>query len=104
MLKTVSTMPTEEEVIEVLKNVVDPHTGTDVYSMGLISDLDIEDSSISLTFTPTSPFCPMGIQLAVQIKKNLVEMENIEEDNIDITVEGHVNAEEINEKLASQEE
>ncbi|MFW6041359.1 MAG: metal-sulfur cluster assembly factor [Thermoplasmatota archaeon] len=95
-------MPTEEEVKEKLKSVVDPHTGTDVYSMGLISDIKIDDSEVSLTFTPTSPFCPMGIQLAVMIKKNLLELEDVEEQDIDITVKGHINAEQINEKLSTQ--
>lgn len=96
-------MPTKEEVVEELKNVVDPHTGTDVYDMGLISDLEINDGSVSLTFTPTSPFCPMGVQLAVQIKKNLSQIEGLESDNINITVEGHMQSDQINEKLASGE-
>lgn len=97
-------MPTEEEVVEVLKNVVDPHTGTDVYSMGLISNLEVNDGGVSLVFTPTSPFCPMGIQLAVQIKKGLMELSSLNEEDIDIEVEGHVNSEEINKKLAAEGE
>ncbi len=97
-------MPSEEEVVGVLKDVVDPHTGTDVYSMGLVSDLDVDDDSVSLVFTPTSPFCPMGIQLAVQIKKGLMELSSLDEEGIDIEVEGHVNSEEINKKLAGKGE
>jgi len=96
-------MPEKEEVIERLKQVMDPETGTDVYSMGLISDIEVQNDSVSLTFTPTSPFCPMGVQLAVNIKKSLVGMDGLEEEDIDITVEGHLNSEEINEKLASGE-
>jgi len=96
-------MPEKKEVIERLKQVMDPETGTDVYSMGLISDIEVQDDSVSLTFTPTSPFCPMGVQLAVNIKKSLAGMDGLEEDDIDITVEGHLNSEEINEKLASGE-
>ncbi len=96
-------MPEEKEVVERLKQVMDPETGTDVYTMGLISDIEAETDSVSLTFTPTSPFCPMGVQLAVNIKKSLAGMEGLEEDDIDITVEGHLNSEEINEKLASGE-
>ncbi|MBS3782128.1 MAG: iron-sulfur cluster assembly protein [Candidatus Thermoplasmatota archaeon] len=96
-------MPEKEKVVERLKQVMDPETGTDVYSMGLVSDIEAESDSVSLTFTPTSPFCPMGVQLAVNIKKSLASMEGLEEDDIDITVEGHLNSEEINEKLASGE-
>lgn len=96
-------MPEKEEVIENLKGVMDPETGTDVYTMGLISDLEVEDDSVSLTFTPTSPFCPMGVKLAVNIKKSLVGLDDLTEEDIDITVEGHLNSEEINEKLACGE-
>ncbi|MGM0406141.1 MAG: metal-sulfur cluster assembly factor [Thermoplasmatota archaeon] len=97
-------MPTEEEIIDVLKKVVDPHTGTDVYSMGLISDLVVKDDSVSLTFTPTTPFCPMGIQLAVKIKENLSSMEDLTEDDVYVTIDGHINQDAINEKLAPQGE
>ncbi len=97
-------MPEKKEVIERLKQVIDPETGTDVYTMGLISDLETrEDGGVSLTFMPTSPFCPLGVQLAVSIKKSLAGMEGLDEDSIDITVEGHLNSEEINKKLDSGE-
>ncbi len=96
-------MPEEKEVVERLKQVMDPETGTDVYTMGLISDIEAESDYVSLTFTPTSPFCPLGVQLALNIKKSLAGMEGLEEDDIDITVEGHLNSEEINKKLASGE-
>lgn len=96
-------MPTKEEVVEELKKVVDPHTGTDVYAMGLISDLEANENSVSLTFTPTSPFCPMGVQLAVQIKKNLSQIEGLDTEDVNITVEGHMQSDQINEKLASGE-
>lgn len=83
---------------------MDPHTGTDVHTMGLISDLKVKDDSVSLIFTPTSPFCPMGIQLAVQIKKAIMEIQGLEEGNIDVTIQGHVQAEEINQHLKKKGE
>ncbi len=95
-------MPLKEEVVEKLESVIDPHTGTDVHTMGLINDLKV--NSISLTFKPTSPFCPMGVQLAVQIKKAIMTIEGIGEEDIDITVQGHINADEINKHLANKGE
>ncbi len=97
-------MPTQEEVIERLKGVIDPHTGTDVHSMGLISDLEVEDDSVSLTFTPTTPFCPMGVQLAVKIKENLSSIEGLSENEVYVTIEGHINQDAINKKLSPLEE
>ncbi|MFH0815968.1 MAG: metal-sulfur cluster assembly factor [Methanobacteriota archaeon] len=93
-------MEKEEKVVEKLKAVMDPHTGLDVYTMGLITNLKVEPEKVSLTFTPTSPFCPMGIQLAVAIKSAVAQVEGVT--NVDINVQGHMNSAEINEMLKKQ--
>ena len=91
-------MTLEEKAIETLRCVMDPHTGLSMWDMGLIHDMKFHGGEISLTFIPTSPFCPMGIQLAVAIKKALMKMKDITKVNIQI--QGHMNAKEINEMLA----
>lgn len=90
-------MVTEQDVIEAIKRVVDPHTGVNVYDMGLISELTIENDEIALTFIPTSPICPMGLQLAKDIKNKLCELEGVSECKVNVV--GHVEAEEINKFL-----
>ncbi|MDD4308119.1 MAG: iron-sulfur cluster assembly protein [Thermoplasmata archaeon] len=90
--------PVNEKAIEALKGVLDPHTGLSVWDMGLIHDMKHEAGAISLTFIPTSPFCPLGIQLAFAIKKALAKLEGIS--LVKITIEGHMNAVSINEMLA----
>ena len=91
-------MTLEEKAINTLIGVLDPHTGISVWDMGLIHDMKFEDDIVSLTFIPTSPFCPMGIQLAVGIKKALLKMKEI--NKVNVTIQGHMNAVEINEMLA----
>lgn len=91
-------MTLEEKAIETLRAVMDPHTGLSMWDMGLIHDMKIEGGQISLTFIPTSPFCPMGIQLAVAIKKALRKMKEI--NKVNVSIQGHMNAEEINKMLA----
>jgi metal-sulfur cluster biosynthetic enzyme len=89
-----------EKAIETLKGVLDPHVGLSVWDMGLIHDMNINGGIISLTFIPTSPFCPLGIQLAIGIKQALAKLEGITK--VNITIEGHMNAKEINEMLARE--
>ena len=91
-------MTLEEKAMETLKCVMDPHTGLSVWDMGLIHDMKFESDQASLTFIPTSPFCPMGIQLAVAIKKALNKLDEI--NKVNVTIQGHMNAIEINEMLA----
>jgi len=87
-----------DKAIELLKGVIDPHTGLNVWDMGLIHDMEFKTGEVSLTFIPTSPFCPLGIQLALGIKKALVNLEGISK--VNVTIEGHMNAMEINKMLA----
>jgi len=91
-------MPTEEEVISTLKEIVDPHTNMSVYDMGLISDLKVSNNAVSLTFRPTSPFCPLGIQLAMNIKRRLKALKGT--DRADVKVIGHTQESQINKALA----
>ena len=91
-------MPTEQEVISTLREIVDPHTNMNVYDMGLISELKVSDKVVSLTFRPTSPFCPLGVQLAVNIKRRLKDLKGTE--RADVKVIGHVQEANINKVLA----
>lgn len=91
-------MPTEKQVIAALKEIVDPHTNMNVYDMGLISDIKTTKDSVSLTFRPTSPFCPLGIHLATNIKRRMEKVGRTK--RADVTVVGHVHADRINEALS----
>lgn len=91
-------MPTEKQVIAALKDIVDPHTNMNVYDMGLISDIKTTGDSVSLTFRPTSPFCPLGIHLAANIKRRMEDLKKTK--RADVTVVGHVHADRINKTLS----
>jgi metal-sulfur cluster biosynthetic enzyme len=87
-------MNRKDIVVEALRGVLDPHTGVSVYDMGLISELEVGDDSVSLTFMPTSPFCPVGIELARAIKEQILTVAGVKKVNIKVV--GHLRADEIN--------
>ena len=60
---------TEDDVIEALEEVIDPELGLDFVSLGLVYDVEIEDSDVYVTFTLTYPGCPIGPQVSEQIKE-----------------------------------
>jgi metal-sulfur cluster biosynthetic enzyme len=93
-------MATDSEVISKLREVVDPHTNINVYDMGLISELKVSKDSVSLTFRPTSPFCPLGVQLAHNIKRRVMSIEGVKK--ADVKVIGHVQEQMINRSLTEQ--
>ena len=90
-------MTTEKEVITALKDIVDPHTNVNVYDMGLISEIKVSKGAVSLTFRPTSPFCPLGPQLAENIKRRIKDIKGIQKASVKVV--GHVWEELINKSL-----
>ena len=87
-------MDQKDAIISALKSVVDPHTGMNVYDMGLISELESGGEVVRLTFMPTSPFCPVGVELARSIRDAVLMVEGVKD--CQVKVVGHVKAEEIN--------
>jgi metal-sulfur cluster biosynthetic enzyme len=87
-------MDQKDAIISALRAVIDPHTGMSVYDMGLISELEAGDESVRLTFIPTSPFCPVGVELAKSIREAVLMVEGVK--NCHVKVAGHIKAEEIN--------
>jgi metal-sulfur cluster biosynthetic enzyme len=69
---------TVEDVEEALSNVIDPELGLDFVELGLIYGIEIDDGAVHVTFTLTSPGCPIGPQVADQIDEFVGELEGVE--------------------------
>lgn len=74
-----SDMVDEEAVTEALTNVIDPELGLDFVELGLIYGVDVDGSKVSVTFTLTTPACPIGPQISEQIEEFVGELEGVEE-------------------------
>lgn len=72
-------MVTEEHVYEALTNVIDPELGLDFVDLGLIYDVEVEEdgAEVYVTFSLTSPGCPIGPQVTDQIKEFVGELEGV---------------------------
>ena len=57
----------EEDVLEALSNVIDPELVLDFVDLGLIYAVEIDEGRVSITFTLTTPACPIGPQVSEQI-------------------------------------
>jgi metal-sulfur cluster biosynthetic enzyme len=73
----VSNMPTEDEVMDALSNVIDPELGLDFVELGLIYSVEVNGGNVSVTFTLTTPGCPIGPQVTEQIDEFVGELEGV---------------------------
>ncbi len=71
-------MVDEEEVTEALSNVIDPELGLDFVELGLIYGIEIDGGEVSVTFTLTTPACPIGPQVSEQIEEFVGDIEGVE--------------------------
>jgi metal-sulfur cluster biosynthetic enzyme len=75
------TMPSVEEVEAALTNVIDPELGLDFVELGLIYGIEVDGPEVHVTFTLTSPGCPIGPQVSEQIEEFVGELDGVE--NVD---------------------
>jgi metal-sulfur cluster biosynthetic enzyme len=70
-------MPTIEDVQEALTNVIDPELGLDFVELGLIYDIEVAQGEVFVSFTLTSPGCPIGPQVAEQVEEFVGELDGV---------------------------
>ena len=71
-------MVEHDDVLEALSNVIDPELGLDFVELGLIYGVDIDGGTVSVTFTLTTPACPIGPQVSEQIEEFVGELPGVE--------------------------
>lgn len=75
---------TRDEVISMIKTIIDPELYIDIWTLGLIYDIDIVENVLNIRMTFTSVACPAGPQLVGEIKEKAKELSGIRETNVEI--------------------
>ncbi|MHA1606208.1 MAG: iron-sulfur cluster assembly protein [Candidatus Freyarchaeota archaeon] len=90
----------KEEVMRILKKLNDPEYPMSIVDMGIVTedDVSIEEDKVTITFTPTSPVCPMGSIIGVIIKKVLEDKLGVRAE-VKVRPGSHINEELINNML-----
>ena len=61
-----------EKIVEVLKTIYDPEIPVDIYELGLIYDVFVnEDRDVKILMTLTSPNCPVAESLPMEVKEKV---------------------------------
>ncbi|MFQ5815911.1 MAG: metal-sulfur cluster assembly factor, partial [Candidatus Hydrothermarchaeaceae archaeon] len=76
---------TEEEVIEALRNVMDPELRRCLVELGMVKDIEIRDGRVGITISLTIPGCPLKEDIKRDIEEKILELPGIEEVDVSIT-------------------
>lgn len=70
-------MVTREQVIEALKLVQDPEIFLDIWFLGLVYGISIEEGKVEIEMTFTSPMCPAGPMLIEDVKNKVGQIAGV---------------------------
>ncbi len=78
-------MQIRDRCIAVLKTVYDPEIPVDIYELGLIYGVDVNDESeVNLTMTLTTPMCPVAETLPVEVEDKVRNVLGVKDVNLDL--------------------
>ncbi len=75
-----------EKIVEVLKTIFDPEIPVDIYELGLIYDVFVnENNDIKILMTLTSPNCPVAETLPVEVEEKVKVIKEVNNAEVEIT-------------------
>lgn len=84
----------EQDIISNLKTVYDPEIPVDIYELGLIYELRIEDEgNVYLKMTLTSPMCPVAESLPTEVRDKVRAVKGVRQVYVDLVWEPQWNQE-----------
>ena len=77
-----------EKIVNVLKTIFDPEIPVDIYELGLIYDVMInEDRDVKILMTLTTPNCPVAESLPVEVQETVRSVEGVADATVELTFE-----------------
>ena len=78
----------EEKIVVVLKNIFDPEIPVNIYELGLIYEINVDEAGIAkVLMTLTSPNCPVAESMPAQVKEEVSYLKGVTESDVEITFE-----------------
>ncbi len=82
----IDTQELGEKIVKVLKTIYDPEIPVDIYELGLIYDVLVnEDMDVKILMTLTSPNCPVAETLPVEVEEKVKSINAVKDAEVEIT-------------------
>ena len=84
--ETLDTQALGEKIVKVLKSIYDPEIPVDIYELGLIYDVFVnEDNNVKILMTLTTPNCPVAETLPVEVEDKVKSLKMVNDAEVEIT-------------------
>ena len=78
----------EQKIISVLESVYDPEIPVNIYELGMIYDIKInENADVEIIMTLTSPACPVAESLPGEVREKVIGIDDVNEVNVKLVWE-----------------
>ena len=75
-----------DKIVRVLKTIYDPEIPVDIYELGLIYDVFVnEDQDVKVLMTLTTPNCPVADSLPQEVKDKVQSLDEVNEAEVELT-------------------
>ena len=82
----IDTQELGEKIVRVLKTIYDPEIPVDIYELGLIYDVLVnEDKEVKILMTLTSPNCPVAESLPLEVEEKVKSLDMVADAEVEIT-------------------
>lgn len=78
----------EERIVDVLKTVYDPEIPVDIYNLGLIYRIEVnDDATVDIDMTFTAPTCPAAEYILEDVRQKVEALEGVKGSNVELVFE-----------------
>tara|TARA_B100001996_G_scaffold173634_1_gene132487 strand:+ start:92 stop:391 length:300 start_codon:yes stop_codon:yes gene_type:complete len=74
----------KEKIIEEIKKIYDPELPVNIYELGLIYEIKVQNETAKVKMTLTTPNCPVAESLPKEVKDSIMQVEGIENVDLDL--------------------
>lgn len=86
MSNQIDTAELGEKIVKVLKTIFDPEIPVDIYELGLIYDVFVnEDYEVKILMTLTTPNCPVAETLPLEVEEKVKSLDMVKDAEVEIT-------------------
>ena len=77
-------MEIKDKIIEEIKKIYDPELPVNIYDLGLIYDVQVNQKKAKIKMTLTTPNCPVAESLPKEVKEGAMQVEEIEDVELEL--------------------